>query len=473
MGWKVSRRNFLKASLLASAYVLMGGCEAIDDEDTSVREGEGETNMNADIIVIGAGAAGLGAARALRAQGKTMIVLEARDRLGGRVWTDHSWEDTPLDMGASWIQGVDGNPLSNLAREFNVETVPTDYDSLVVYDAEGEPLTEGELGELNSFLEELIQELDEARETLREEGAEDISLAEGFENLLADEDLSAQEELALNYAVNSGIEQDYAADIAELSFFYWDEDEEFEGDDELFPGGYDQIIKGLATRLDIRLEHVVSRVEYDEAGVRVTTRQGVFTASRAVVTLPLGVLKSGAVEFSPPLPNRKLAAIQHLGMGLLNKVYLRFPEVFWDADYDFVGHIAENKGEWADFLNFYKYTGRPILMAFNAAHYGRRIEAFSDEQIVAEAMKVLRTLYGPSVPEPEAWLITRWASDPLAGGSYSYIPPGASGGDRDALAEPVSDRLFFAGEATSRQYSATVHGAYLSGLREAERIAAL
>jgi monoamine oxidase len=165
-----------------------------------------------------------------------------------------------------------------------------------------------------------------------------------------------------------------------------------------------------------------------------------------------------------------MTAINNLGMGLLNKVYLRFPQVFWDEQSDLLDYIAQNRGEWAEWLNIYKYTGKPILLGFNAATYARQIEPLSDEMMVAAAMKTLRTIHGPSIPEPEAWLITRWASDPLAGGSYSYLPPGASPDDYDDLAEPVADRLFFAGEATSREYAATVHGAYLSGLAAAERI---
>jgi monoamine oxidase len=157
-------------------------------------------------------------------------------------------------------------------------------------------------------------------------------------------------------------------------------------------------------------------------------------------------------------------------MGLLNKTYLRFPEVFWDKEHDLLGHIAERKGEWAEWLNIYKYTGQPILLGFNAGRYGRQIEKLSDREIVAAAMKTLRSLYGAKIPDPEAWLITRWAGDPLAGGSYSYLPPGATEGDRAALAQPVGGRLFFAGEATSVEYPATVHGALLSGRRAAKEI---
>jgi monoamine oxidase len=195
-----------------------------------------------------------------------------------------------------------------------------------------------------------------------------------------------------------------------------------------------------------------------------------FTAEKAIITLPLGVLKQGSIRFDPPLPADKQAAINKIGMGLLNKVYLRFPEVFWDEESDWISHVSLAKGEWAEFLNIYKYTGRPILVAFNAGRFGRTTESWSDETIVTAVTEVLRTLYGTGIPAPEAWQITRWAGDPLAGGSYSYLAPGSRPRDRDTLAAPLSNLLFFAGEATSKEYPSTVHGAYLSGRRAAEEV---
>ena len=135
-----------------------------------------------------------------------------------------------------------------------------------------------------------------------------------------------------------------------------------------------------------------------------------------------------------------------------------------------LGYIATNKGEWAEYLNIYKVTGQPVLLCFNAGTYGLAIEKWADEAVVAAAMNVLRTIYGQSIPDPTGWLITRWGSDPFARGSYSSPGIGSSNTDRDTLAEPIADRLFFAGEATIRNYSATVHGAYLSGHSAAEQI---
>lgn len=158
-------------------------------------------------------------------------------------------------------------------------------------------------------------------------------------------------------------------------------------------------------------------------------------------------------------------------MGTLNRVYMRFPKPFWaTTGTELLGYIAERKGEWAEGYSVHGYTGAPILMLFNAGAFGVAIERLSNEAIVAQSMEVLRKMFGNSIPSPEASLVTRWASDPFALGSYSYAATGASLSDYVQIAEPVGNRLYFAGEATSSLYPATVHGAYLSGLREARRI---
>lgn len=318
----------------------------------------------------------------------------------------------------------------------------------------------------------MLGQVERLRDKLEDEDEDDISLKQGFDRISSRRALSNKERRELDYSINTEIEHDYGADVSDLSLFNWDQDEEFGGKSVLFPGGYSQIAGALARGLDIRLNQSVKHIEYGNRGVRIVTDEKTFEAQRAIVTLPLGILKRGMVTFSPPLPERKLKAIRRLGMGILNKLYLRFPKVFWTKE-DLLGCISTRKGEWTEWLNFYKYTGEPILLGFNAGDYGRRIEALSNSQVIEAAMQVLRRIYGSSIPNPTGALITRWGFDPFTLGSYSYITPGATGADYDILAEPIGDRIFFAGEATSRTYAATVHGAFLSGEREARRISNL
>jgi monoamine oxidase len=157
----------------------------------------------------------------------------------------------------------------------------------------------------------------------------------------------------------------------------------------------------------------------------------------------------------------------------LNKCYLRFEEAFWPADVDWLEYISANHGEWAEWVSFQRVANQPILLGFNAADQGRQIEDWSDQAIVSSAMETLKTIFGVDIPDPMDAQITRWASDPFALGSYSYNALGSTPQDREILAAPVGQRLFFAGEATEPDYFGTTHGAYLSGLRAAEEILSL
>lgn len=426
-------------------------------------------SQSTDVVVIGAGIAGLAAASKLQAAGREVVVLEARDRIGGRIFTDRTW-NIPVELGATWLHGTEDNPLMDLVQQCNLKTQVTNYDNHWLYDTKGKLVPDNIQEELEDCLDDVLEELDTLREHMEDGDEDDISLQDALEIVLSHWKLSPSQRRELDYAIAAEIEHEYAADCRELSCYYWDEGEQFEGDDLLFPNGYDQLVEHLATGLDIRLQHVVQQINYDDAGVQVQCDRATLQATRVVITLPLGVLKSDAVTFSPALPTRKQTAIRRLGMGTLNKLVLHFPKVFWEDEAEVLGCIPATRGEWVEFYNLHPVTGQPILVGFNAGSYARTVETWADEETIAAAMEVLRRVYGASVPNPVKALVTRWTADPFAQGAYSFIAKGASPKDIEALAKPVSDRLFFAGEATSRKYAATVHGALLSGWREADRI---
>lgn len=461
----------------------------------------------ADVIVIGAGAAGIAAARQLVDAGKRVIVLEARNRLGGRVWTEEFAGLPPelggvaLDMGAAWVHGYERNPLSEMARAAGVALKPSDTvllgADLALYAEDGRRWTEAERGVLEERFEEVLEELENLAEAREAQGLPDISIQQGFEELLKAKTnilsgtvaLSAQrvaaqsqgalseaELHALRYKFNSVIEHEYSGAVEDMSLLHWDEDltpQQLGEADALPEGGWWPILAPAARGLDVRLQHTAARVEYGGHLVKVTctcpSGEAVFTAPQVIVTLPVGVLKANVVEFVPPLPEAKWAALQNIGMGVLNKLVLKFPRKFW-PDTDWLGYIHPRKGFWAEWLDLSQHTGQPMLIAFNAAEYGRVVEQLSDAEQVAQALEILRRMFGAAVPEPESYVITRWASDPFALGAYTYLRPGGSGADRDVLAAPVDNKLFFAGEATHREYLSTVHGAWLSGLRAAEEV---
>ncbi|MCK6567422.1 MAG: FAD-dependent oxidoreductase [Anaerolineales bacterium] len=422
-------------------------------------------STSADVLALGAGIAGLAVARALTERGRTVIVLEARNRIGGRLWTDSSL-GLPLDLGASWIHGVEGNPIAELAKEFGVKTMPTDGKNAIEFAADGSELPEGEFERMEALFEDIYEEVAEMQDSTDD----DMPLQAVFDQVIASRRLSDEDLRRLNYYIHLVTALEYGADAKDLSLWWWDQDEEFGGEEAIFPGGYNQISDGLAKGLDIRLGEIVKIVRYGKDGVEVETSAGNFVADKVVVTFPLGVLKQASVKFEPPLPESKQEAIRRLGMGVLNKVYLKFPEAFWGEDLETISYVGERLGEWCDWLSFAPFTGEPVLMAFHGGDRGFALEDLGDNEIVAGAMQTLRVMFGDDIPDPESFIITRWGKDPFSFGAYSHIPPFASGDDYDALAEPVDDVLFFAGEATSREYPGTVHGAYLSGIRAAGEI---
>lgn len=423
------------------------------------------------VIVIGAGIAGLAAAHSLAGLGADVVVLEARDRIGGRIWTSDHWADAPVDLGASWIHGSGANPITALAEQAGARTVATSYESSTDYRSDGRPFDDATSDAFDRLQKDVAAALSSFQDDgFRDDDGSDRSVRAVVERSLHWPALSGGDRDLVAHLLNN-YEQEYSGSTSELSAHYFDDDAELVGDDVLFPAGFRAISEFLANGLPVRTGHVVTRIEWNTTAVTVHTDRERFQGDHAVVTLPLGVLSSGAVQFDPPLPTGKRAAIDALGMGLLDKCYLRFPESFW-PETDWLTYVpgADRYGEWEQWLNVARSGGKPILLGLNAADFGRTLEKLSDAEIVAGAMRTLRTVFGPAVPDPVDHQITRWSADPYARGSYSFNKTGSTPAMRDHLAAHVDGRLHFAGEATSRDSYGTVHGAYDSGVLAAQQI---
>ena len=464
-----TRRDILKLAALVSLSPWLPACAPNDPntptiKPTTTSNSPVTSDSTPQVIVIGAGIAGLAAAAKLQANGYRVQIIEGRDRIGGRIWTSRTWNDMPVDLGASWIHGVTQNPLTDLADTARIERTPTDYENSLVYTMEGDELDDAAVEQLE---EQLVTLLDAVAELV--EDTDDMSLAAAMQQVLV-EQAESIDQPRLNFSINSTIEHEYAADVEELSAQYWDNDGEVVGGDVIFLDGYDQILDQLTADLTIHTGQPVNAINYTAESITITTNTTTFEAEHVIITVPLGVLKQGRIQFTPPLDATKTDAITLLGSGLLNKTWLRFPTAFWPKEPEIINYIDEQKGRWAEFLNIYHYTDKPILLGFNAGSYARMLESRSDAEIIADGMQVLRTIYGQEIPDPEAWQITRWGADPYAFGSYSFLGVGATDALRDDLAQPIAGRLFFAGEATERTYPSTVHGAYLSGLRAADEV---
>lgn len=304
-----------------------------------------------------------------------------------------------------------------------------------------------------------------------------------------------------------------ATPLQELSLKHWDQDDDFEfiGHHTTVLNGYSSVPIALSRDLDIRLDTAVKKIKYYDGGVEVTAEnlktnnsQVVHKADIVLSTLTLGVLKiaieessrqANTVRFDPPLPKWKQTSIERLGFGNLNKIVLCFDRVFWEPEVNLFGHVGSTTASRGELFLFWNIYQLPVLLALVAGQSAHIMENVSDDVIVGRCIAVLKGIFGDkAVPQPKETVVTRWRADPWSRGSYSYVKTGSSGTDYDLLASPVKPktqaneakfdepeaeddddrtlpRLFFAGEHTIRNYPATVHGALLSGLREAGRIA--
>ncbi|KAG5519152.1 hypothetical protein PMAC_002240 [Pneumocystis sp. 'macacae'] len=556
------------------------------------------------IVVIGAGVSGLAAGRQLetlfqifserfKEEVPKVVVLEARGRLGGRVYSHKlsspaTEADFPkearsaVDLGAQIITGfARGNPLSTLLVkqlgqpvhflsvhnitlfDSNGEMVLPDMDARAeqlfnyileiasqfksresrgngrqvlegdrsMVDAGIEPKSEG--GRVIAKIEDneaMIPRMEEEEERGAERGEEGgegerredpVSVLEkmGFrvrENASVDtrfEEIWSRPNPTLGFAMSRILSEcGSAADLSELdmkllnwhyanleyangtnlsnlSLYHWDQDDgnEFKGAHAMVKGGYSILPHALAlvpTPLEIRYKTIVSGISYNDKSAVVYCEDGsMFNADKVIVTVPLGVLKKSAIQFNPPLPEWKTQSIRRLNFGLLNKVGGEvYDTAFWDVNIDVFGSLREpdsngvydknrETGRFYIFWNCIKTAGQPVLLALMAGDSAIQMENETDNELIREATKILKNIYPTKmVPYPKETIITRWGKDRFCYGSYSYVGPEASGKDYDIIAKPVENTLFFAGEATCRTHPATVHGAYLSGLKVAQLV---
>lgn len=307
-------------------------------------------------------------------------------------------------------------------------------------------------------------------------------------------DLSPQDMRLINWHY-ANMEYANAVNLGMLSLSGWDQDSgnEFEGEHAQVIGGYQQVPLGILqypSPLDLRVRKSVNRITYDTDGrrggiARVQCEDGqVIDADRIILTTPLGILKEESLAFDPPLPRWKLGPINRLGFGVLNKLVLVYDQPFWDVDQDMFGLLRQsdtpgsldqedyvrNRGKFYLFWNCIKTSGRPVLIALMAGEAAVQAECTSDADLVTGVTKELRRMFTDrQVPMPSETIVTRWGTDKFARGTYSYVGATSLPGDYEVMARPVGN-LHFAGEATCGTHPATVHGAYISGLRAASEV---
>ncbi len=429
-----------------------------------------------DVVIIGAGVAGLTAAADLAAKGHSVLILEARDRVGGRVWTRHEPElSAPVELGAEFIHGQIAETFE-LLNEVGKAALDTSGSRWTYRD-----------GQLGQRAEHLFEQIQRALEKFVDSKSGDLT----FEAFLADGDRYGLSQDARKLA-RASVEGFDAADSARASTLAiaeeWSSGGMLDAPQFRPSGGYSSVLNALSGALDrdhvrVQLQTVVQHVNWARGSVDVAGEfllQRFHThARRAIVTLPLGVLQAppdapGAVGFTPAVPGKQ-AALERLACGPVLKVVLRFRSAFWEK-------LAQGKYRDASFFHAPDFTfptfwtarpvRAPLLNAWVGGPKAARLSERPVDAIVREALASLSALFGGPPPdmELEAAYVHNWATDRFSRGAYSYVTVGGGQDARRTLAAPALDTLFFAGEATDPAEGGTVTSALHSGARAAREV---
>jgi len=437
----LSRRRFLKGS---AALLFMSSVGYLSRPHLNLAQ----AHSSADVLVLGAGAAGLSAAQSLRRKGLSVTVLEARQRLGGRMWSDHNLAPYPIELGAEFIHGGQVSTW-DLLESAQLTSLEDEGETVYVY-------LNGLLQPDSVLERDYVAELEEALESWDEEADEPLSA------VLPSLGLSSEEARLLN----SFFAPDNAADLDQYGILGYAE-ATFEGDgieegDWRIVEGYSALVNFMGAGLDVRLNSIVERVSWDAGGVEVQTSDGrIYEADKLIITLPLGVLQKGSVTFDPVLPTWKQQAIQGLGAGIVNKLILKFSEPFWPDDLSVLVTPLDTQFWWRP--GYDRDEEIPILTALIGGRSGADFSRLSESQAIERGLEELERMTGRSLDGllMEGRFIN-WGADPYSLMGYSYAPVGAAG-LRAELARAVDNVLYFAGEATNALRPGTVHGAAESG----------
>ena len=406
-----------------------------------------------DVAIIGAGAAGLGAANALKNSGLSVLVLEARDRVGGRAHTIMASPEITFDVGCGWLHSADQNSFVKIAEQLNFEidkALPPWRER-----AHGKAFPKEERDDfiraLNAFYDRAEQAAKQARKLGRDSAA-NICLEPGNRwNPMID---------AISTYING-------CELDQVSLLDMDDYEDTEINWRV-RRGYGALIAAYGASCPLALDCVVTLIDHSGKRVRIETSRGTLTADKVIVTVPTNLIADEAIRFHPALPV-KVDAARRLPLGLADKVVLALdePEALPKE-----GNLrgATMRTEMGTF--HLRPFGQPCIEGFYGGRFAQSLEDAGPGALAAQSIDEIVAFLGNDYRRKLTPLAeSRWAHEPFARGSYSHALPGHAG-KRAVLATPVDGRLFFAGEATSPGFFSTAHGARDSGERAAGEVLA-
>lgn len=457
----MKRRHFI----IQSSQFLLTACVFPSMGDSPRRHSK-------KVIVIGAGVAGLSTAYHLKRSGfHDVVVLEAGDRIGGRVLTSHSADYGVWELGANWIHGTKDNPLADFCEEQNIKLLLTPEedknDFAFVADSLDQISAQQYAQELKRY-RSLEKKILVAAKKLQK----DQSLFSLFEAQYKKEKLNLVQKKWMNHFVKLMIEENYGASASDISAWQWGAPSWFKGGDHVLSDGYDQVPKLLSQNVDVHLQQKVLKIEKNKKGFTVTTSLGSWTAEQVIVTVPLGVLKAKTIQFEPPLPSKKRAAIESLGFTDFVKIFIRLKS---SVDIQKISSFPTwiksiNWGSGAptsfQLFNYEKYAHNRTLIGIAVSEEALMLQKMSEEEIKKYIHSAFKMIQPNDV---ETVVTTKWSFDPLSLGAYAYPKAGVSESAFDVLGESVG-QLHFAGEACQSEIYGTVEAAFISGKKAAQKI---
>ncbi len=400
-----------------------------------------------EVAVVGAGAAGLGAAKTLARHGLSFALLEASHRIGGRAYSEEAASGVPFDLGCHWLHSASLNPFVKIADSLGFRYDKSGFARGIFMG--GAPVAPEVLGEARAYMERNF-----ARIAALPKDGPDLSIAAAR---AADSPWTALFDYYISLTSSRDSDQMSALDLAS----YRDTQEDWPVRD-----GYGALIARFGADVPVALNTAVKRIDWSRRQIRLDTPRGAVTARKVILTVSTGVLGAGDLRFDPPLPDWKGEAIAALPLGNHNRICLVFDRDVFGADAPAGGAILSPDSEPMYFR--IRPFGQDHVVGLTGGRFADWLERAGTEASLDFAKEKLKRAFGADITRHVVrHIVTAWRGDPWVRGAYSAALPGRHR-QRAELARPLDGRLYFAGEATSEEFFATAHGAYLSGVAAAE-----
>ena len=403
-----------------------------------------------DVAIVGAGSAGLAAAKTARGLGLDVVLLEASHRIGGRGYTEELAPGVPFDLGCHWMHSASLNPYVAIAEKYGFHYRKGSYPRSLFIDGRKATAAEG------AALEEFIDRNHDAVIAAAKEGR-DISVADATER-----DDRWTEVFDYWTTIGNAVDSDQVSVMDTLH--YNDTDENWP-----LREGFGALIARFGADVPVTLNCAVQRIEWGGTEAVLHSKKGPIRARRVIVTVSTGILGAGDIRFDPALPNWKLAAIEGLPLGTHNRIGLMLDRDPFGPDFPKGTLLLEEGSEPMGFG--IRPFGQDWVVGYTGGRFALWLERAGQAAAVDLAKEKLAKAFGNDIKNHVTRsIVTAWAGDPWVKGSYSAALPG-QGHQRAEIARPIEDRLFFAGEATSVGFHATAHGAYITGIETARKVA--